>query len=155
MCKGACNITGPKNEVLREVGALARFIQSISDVAFREIKLQRGQFIFVTRICEKPGLNLIELSGILRVDKTTTTKAIQKLIEENYVRRERDDSDKRMWRLYPTSKALEMYPFIIREENWNIDACYAGFSTEEREMAYNLIRRMRENIEQGWSEKKN
>lgn len=91
-----------ENEVLREVGMLARCIQSISDITYREINLQRGQFIFLTRICESPGVNLIELSNILKVDKATTTKVVQKLMKEDYVLRERYESDKRGWHLYPS-----------------------------------------------------
>ncbi|MBP2637238.1 MAG: transcriptional regulator, MarR family [Firmicutes bacterium] len=139
-----------KSQVLREVGTVARCIQSISDITYREFKLQRGQFIFLTRICEQPGINLIELSHMLKVDKTTTTKAIQKLLEENYVQRTRDTADKRMWHLYPTDKAVSLYPYIIQEENKHIDVCFAGFSPEEQIMAHSLLQRMGENIEQSW-----
>lgn len=139
-----------KSKVLREVGTVARCIQSISDITYREFKLQRGQFIFLTRICEQPGINLIELSHRLKVDKTTTTKAIQKLLEENYVQRTRDTADKRMWHLYPTDKAISLYPYIIQEENQHIDVCFAGFSPEEQAMACSLLQRMGENIEQSW-----
>jgi len=143
-----------KNKVLREVGMLARCIQSISDIKYRDIKLQRGQFIFLTRICECPGINLIELSNLLKVDKATTTKAIQKLMEEDYVIRERNSADKRMWHLFPSSKAQEFYPYIIQQENSNIESCFAGFSSEEKDTVYHLLKRMRENIEQDWKELK-
>ena len=139
-----------KSRILREVGTVARCIQSISDIKYREINLQRGQFIFLTRVCEHPGINLIELSHVLKVDKTTTTKAIQKLLEENYVARRRSSADKRMWHLYPTQKAAEVYPYIIEEENRRLDTCLSGFSQQEKELAYNLITRMGENIEQEW-----
>lgn len=134
---------------------LARCIQSISDIKYREIRLQRGQFIFLTRICESPGINLIELSNILKVDKATTTKATQKLMEENYVLRERNSADKRMWHLFPSTSAQEIYPYIIQEENRNIESCFTGFSSEEKDIVYQLLKRMRENIEQDWKEQKN
>lgn len=134
---------------------LARCIQSISDIKYREINLQRGQFIFLTRICENPGINLIELSNMLKVDKATTTKAIQKLMKENYVLRKRNDEDKRGWHLFPSAKAQEIYSYIIQEENRNIDVCFTGLSAEERDLAYQLLKRMRENIEHDWKELKN
>lgn len=143
-----------KNETLREVGMLARCIQSISDIKFREIKLQRGQFIFLTRICENPGINLVELSDILKVDKATTTKAIQKLVDEGYVQRERSSEDKRMLHLFPSIKAQRTYSFIIEEENLNIDKCFDGFDAVEKETVQYLLKRMRENIEQEWRELK-
>lgn len=134
---------------------LARCIQSISDIKFREIKLQRGQFIFLTRICEYPGINLVDLSNILKVDKATTTKAVQKLMKENYVLRARNDTDKRGWHLFPSIKAQEVYQYIIQEENRNIEICFTGLSLEERDNIYLLLKRMRENIEQDWKELKN
>lgn len=143
-----------RNEILREVGMLARCIQSISDIKFREIRLQRGQFVFLTRICEYPGINLIELSNMLKVDKATTTKAIQKMMDEGYVLRERSNGDKRMWHLFPSAKAQEYYTYIIEEENRNIENCFIGFSPEEKEIVYHLVKRMRENIEQDWKELK-
>ena len=147
---GVIIISVLNNEILREVGALARCIHSINDMKYRKIKLQRGQFIFLTRVCENPGINLIDLSNILKVDKTTTTKAIQKLLEEGYIKREHDCTDKRMLNLYPSAKALEIYPLIISEENRCIEVCFNGFSQEERRMSDCLLRRMRENVEQEW-----
>lgn len=143
------------NEILRDVGALARSVQSISDIKFKKIKLQKGQFIFLTRICECPGINLIDLSNMLKVDKTTTTKAVQKLMEEGYIHKTKDVDDKRMCHLSPSERALEVYKYVIAEENRNITVCLAGLSIAEREQAQRLLRIMRENIESDWKELKN
>ncbi|WP_411681287.1 MarR family winged helix-turn-helix transcriptional regulator [Clostridium thailandense] len=126
----------------------------MSDIKFKEIKLQKGQFIFLTRICENQGINQIDLSNLLKVDKTTTTKATQKLIEAGYIDKKRDDVDKRIWRLYPKEKALEVYSFIIEEENRNIKICFNNFSAEEKELVNKLVKKMRENIENDWKETK-
>nr|WP_206154984.1 MarR family transcriptional regulator [Clostridium muellerianum] len=134
---------------------MSRCIHSISDLKFKEINLQKGQFTFLTRICENQGINQIDLSNLLKVDKTTTTKAIQKLIEAGYIDKERDDIDKRMWRLYPKEKALEVYTFIIEEENRNIEVCFKNFNSEEKELVSKLVKKMRENIESDWKEIKN
>lgn len=143
------------SNILREIGALSRCINSLNDVKFKEISLQKGQFIFLTRICENEGINLIDLSNLLKVDKTTTTKAIQKLIEAGYILKKRDALDKRMWRLYPEDKAKEVYSFIIEEENRSIDTCLNSFTQEEKELAKKMIVRMRENIESDWKDIKN
>ncbi|MGE5627231.1 MAG: MarR family winged helix-turn-helix transcriptional regulator [Solirubrobacterales bacterium] len=143
------------SNLLREIGALSRCINSINDVKFKEINLQKGQFTFLTRICENKGINLIDLSNLLKVDKTTTTKAIQKLIEAGYIFKKRDEADKRMWRLYPEDKAQEVYSFIIEEENRSIDTCLHDFTMEEKELVNRLIIRMRENIENDWKDIKN
>ncbi len=135
---------------------LSRCIHSISDIKFKELNLQKGQFIFLTKIFENPGINQIDLSNLLKVDKTTTTKVIQKLIDVGYISKKRDDVDKRMWRLYPQEKNLDIYTFVIQEENRNIEICFNNFTEEEKELAYQLVKKMRENIENNWKKiKKN
>lgn len=144
-----------KDCILREVGALSRCIQSISDIKFKELNLQKGQYIFLTRVCENPGINLIDLSNILKVDKTTTTKAVQKLIESGYIIKNRDNVDKRIWHLYPTDSGLKIYALVIEEENSNIQTCFSSFTANEEEEALKLLKKMRENIESHWKEIKN
>mgnify|MGYP000909592282 CR=1 FL=1 len=60
-----------------------------------------------------------------------------------------------MWRLYPKEKALDIYSFIIEEENRNIEVCLKDFSVEEKELVSRLVKKMRNNIENDWNEIKN
>jgi len=140
--------------ILRDVGTLSRSIHSICDIKFKEIKLQKGQFIYLTRICENPGINLIDLTILLKIDKTSTTKAIQKLETEGYIERKKDISDKRVIRLYPTEKGLRSYDDIINEENKNIAICLKNFSEEEKNIITELIMKMSKNIESEWKSSK-
>lgn len=139
-----------KHQFLREVGAVARCVQSLSDVKFKKFELQRGQFVFLTRICENPGIHLLELSHLLKVDKATTTKAVQKLAAEGYVRKVQNVEDKRMYQLFPTVRAEEAYPELIAEENQYLACCFEGITKEEQELVEMLLRRIRENIEAEW-----
>ena len=143
------------NPILREIGTLSRCIHTISDTKFRDLELQKGQFIFLTRVCENPGINQIDLSNLLKVDKTTTAKALQKLIDAGYIRKARDEQDKRMWRLYAESKGLDTYSQLIEEENRNISVCFAHFSEGEKETVLTLIKKMCNNIENDWNRLKN
>ena len=136
-------MTELKNELLRDIGALARCVHAISDTKFRQHFLQKGQFIFLTRICEKPGINLVDLSNILKVDKTTTSKVVQKLMNEGYIQKKREATDQRVWRLFPLIKALEIYPELIEEENRNVAACLEGFTRAEAESVLQLLQKMR------------
>lgn len=138
------------SDILREIGALSRCVQTMNDHKLREYGLQKGQFIFITRICENEGISLIDLSNLLKVDKTTTTKAVQKLMKAGFVGKEKDRDDQRIWRLYPMQKALDLYSIIIEEENKNIRVCFSDMTAGEEEAAYNLVRKMRESIEKEW-----
>ncbi|GAA0222594.1 MarR family winged helix-turn-helix transcriptional regulator [Metaclostridioides mangenotii] len=147
---GGDTITELKNKILREVGALSRTINTLNDNKYKKFNIQKGQYIFLTRICENPGINLIQLTSILKVDKTTTTKATQKLIKEDYITKKINTDDKRISMLYPTEKALEIYNVIITEENRGIDICFKDFSENEKILAYQLVKKMQENIESDW-----
>lgn len=138
------------SNILREVGTLSRAVNSINDMKYKELKLQKGQFTFLTRICENPGINLIELSNVLKVDKATTTKAIQKLIKVGYVDKKQDEFDKRGYNLTPTKKSLEVYELIIEEENRSIEICFNNLTDEEKQTANNILEKMRKNIEEEW-----
>lgn len=142
------------NKILREIGTLSRCIHSICDIKFKELRLQKGQFIYLTRICENPGINFIELTLLLKIDKTSTTKAIQKLEIEGYIERKKDVNDKRIIRLYPTEKGLKTYDDIIEQENKNLEICFKGFSENEKKIATEFIAKMSENIESDWKASK-
>jgi len=136
--------------ILREIGSIARTIVARSDVAFKAYRLQKGQFVFLTRVCENPGTNLARLSDLARVDKTTTTKAVQKLVSLGYLDTERDELDGRSQRLSPTEKGLVVYDALIKEENGLIDSCLRGFSPEEIDAVGRYAARLRENLDELW-----
>ena len=56
----------------------------------------QGQFMFLMELYTQDGKNQEDLSKILKIDKGTTARAIKRLEEEGYVRREKDDHDKRI-----------------------------------------------------------
>lgn len=140
----------PEFKVLRFVGALYRAINSKADFKYKQFNLQKGQYMFITRVCENPGINFMDLSNMLKVDKTTTTKAVKKLIDIGYLNKQQGENDKREYKLTPTNKALDVYEFIIREESKQFEISFKGFSEEEKKTATELIKRMSENIEEYW-----
>ncbi|WP_231037509.1 bifunctional helix-turn-helix transcriptional regulator/GNAT family N-acetyltransferase [Pectinatus frisingensis] len=140
---------------MREIGAISRCIQTINDSKLKQLNLERGQFVFLTRICENKGINPIDLSIMLKVDKSTTTKAIRKMEDKGLIERKQDNIDKRMWRLYPKSEALNLYSLIIGEENENISICFSDFTENEKSLACEFIKKMEKNIGQKWKNLKN
>ena len=64
-------------EILREIGAIARALDSISNIEFKELDLTKGQYLYVIRICENPGIIQEKVAELLKVDRTTASRAIQ------------------------------------------------------------------------------
>lgn len=137
-----------------EIGALSRMIQTMSDLSFKSFNLQKGQFMFITRVCENPGINHIQLTQMMYIDKGTTTKAVQKLIKLGYIEKRQDQTDSRVQRLYPTELAKEIYTKLIEREEFYIKNTFFNFSEEEQEVVTKLVKKMRSNIESVWVEER-
>ena len=143
-----------EDTILREIGALTRTIHAIIEIKYKALNLQKGQSIYLTRICENPGINMKELSQTLMVDKTTTSKVVQKLISEKLVCKTQDSQDKRTYHLFCTAKAQQVYNILIEEENRLTSQCYSDFTKDQQGIVLALIRKMRQNIENDWFELK-
>lgn len=108
--------------------------------------------MFITRICENPGINHSQLTQMMYIDKGTTTKAVQKLIKIGYIEKKQDQSDSRVQRLYPTALATEVYTKLIEREEFYIEKTFSNFSDDEQDVVTKLVKKMRSNIESVWLE---
>ena len=61
--------------ILREIGIIARALDSIANIEFRDIDLARGQYLYLVRIAENPGIIQEELSDLLKVDRSTVSRS--------------------------------------------------------------------------------
>lgn len=50
------DVRGGNMSLLREIGVIARALDSIANIEFRDIELARGQYLYLVRIKENPGL---------------------------------------------------------------------------------------------------
>lgn len=141
--------------ILREIGALTRTIHAIIEIQLKALNLQKGQSIYLTRICENPGISMKELCRLLMVDKTTTSRVVRKLIAEQLVYKEQDARDQRACHLFPTAKSKQAYETIIAEENRLTSQCYSGMNTNQQKTLLKLVRKMRQNIDEDWYKLKN
>ena len=99
-------------EILREIGMIARALDSISNIEFKEYELTKGQYLYLVRICENPGIIQEKLSEMIKVDRTTAARAIKKLELNGFIEKKEDESNKKIKKLFPTEKGKNVYPFI-------------------------------------------
>jgi DNA-binding MarR family transcriptional regulator len=137
-------------QILREIGMIARCFETISNVEFKEFELAKGQYLYLVRICENPGIISNKVSEMLKVDRTTTARAINKLEKSGFIEIRKDDVNKRILRIYPTEKGRTTYEFLKEEECYSDFISLQGFSEEEKDILSKLIVRMRENIQCDW-----
>ncbi|WP_138420915.1 MarR family winged helix-turn-helix transcriptional regulator [Aquibacillus sediminis] len=139
-----------KVEILREIGMIARALDSISNIEFKEYDLTKGQYLYIVRICENQGIIQEKLAEMIKVDRTTAARAIKKLEVNGFIVRKEDKYNKKIKKLFPTEKGKNVYPLIKRENDYSNTVALEGFSESEEETIFNLLQRVRKNIEKDW-----
>lgn len=87
---------------------------------FAKINISTGEYMYILRVCENEGVSQDQLSKLVEFNKSTTAKVLAKLEKDCYVTRVQDQQDKRVYKVYPTESAKEVYPKILNIINdWN------------------------------------
>ncbi|KHE71791.1 MarR family transcriptional regulator, partial [Halobacillus sp. BBL2006] len=83
-------------EILREIGMIARALDSISNIEFKEYDLTRGQYLYLVRICESPGIIQEKVAEMIKVDRTTAARSIKKLEMNGFIEKKEDEHNKKI-----------------------------------------------------------
>nr|MDF9463106.1 MarR family transcriptional regulator [Lactobacillus amylovorus] len=104
-----------KEGILRQISTIARALDSIANIEFKEMQLNRGQYLYLVRIKENPGIISDHLAGMLNVDRTTTARSIKKLEDNGLIERKNDQQNKKIKHLFVTKKGDELAEKIEKE----------------------------------------
>lgn len=137
-------------EILREMGMIARALDSISNIEFKEFDLTKGQYLYLVRICENPGIIQEKVAEMIKVDRTTAARAIKKLEMNGFIEKKEDQQNKKIKKLFPTEKGKQVYPYIKRENDYSNKVALEGFSEKEVETLFHHLQRVRKNVEKDW-----
>lgn len=118
-------------DIIRTIGAVTRTIQIDSNNHFKELGLNNNLFIYIIRVCEKPGMFLGELADNVQIDRTTAFRTIKKLATLGYFELKKDAVNQKIKRVYPTEKTMDIYPQLHEYEQKQSDFLLSNLSTEE------------------------
>ncbi|ASZ08285.1 MULTISPECIES: MarR family winged helix-turn-helix transcriptional regulator [Enterococcus] len=138
------------SEILREIGIISRSLSYISNVEFKELELNKEQYLYLTRIYENPGIINDAVAELVKQDRTTVSKSVQKLVNAGLVRKEIDAENKKIRRLYATEKAEAFYDYLKREEAYSEKAALLDLSANERETLLKLLKKVSKNVDEEW-----
>jgi DNA-binding MarR family transcriptional regulator len=108
----------------------------------------RGQIGFLMSLYNCDGVSQEDMAKKLRIDKSTAARAVKKLINEDYIIKERDLSDKRKYKVFLTEKAKKIKPKIIRIVSEWSDALLSDFTDEERKILIKFLKKIIKNVDQ-------
>lgn len=133
---------------------IARALDSIANIEFKEYDLTRGQYLYLVRIYENPGIIQEKLAEMIKVDRTTAARAIKKLETNGFIEKQSDKENKKIKKLFPTEKGKEIAPYIIKENNYSNEVALQGLSQEEVATLASLLEKARKNVEIDWEQVK-
>ncbi len=98
---------------------LYRLSQAYISAELKEDAIGSGQYPFLLILYQQDGIPQEELSCQLSIDKGTTARAVSKLEAAGYVQRKNDPDDRRLNRVYLTTKGREIKPKLYEAlEKW-------------------------------------
>lgn len=137
-------------DILRNIGIISRALDSISNIEFKELNLNKGQFVYLVRICENPGIIQEQLVEMLKIDRATASRAIKNLEKHDFIIKKNEENNRKNKLLFPTEKGLEIYPFIIRENEHSNSVALKGFDKAEIAKLAKDLERVKNNISDDW-----
>ena len=138
------------HQIGRELATIYRCTLYIRDTQFRSLGLTKGQHHILSRVIENPGIDQSSIAQQARIDKSTAGKAIEKLISSGYLIRTKDESDGRMWRIYPTEKLIETYPIIYSSLISTFEFCTSEFTPDELVVFHSALIKYRKKTDALW-----
>ncbi|AKB79740.1 Transcriptional regulator, MarR family [Methanosarcina horonobensis HB-1 = JCM 15518] len=135
-----------KEFIGKAISYLYRYEQIFIGKKIEPYGIGSGQFPFLMRLYREDGINQESLSDYLKIDKGTTARAIQKLVDEGYVFRQRDEKDRRSYRVFLTEKGKKLEPDMKRIASEWEDILFSGFDDSQRKNITNSLGIMFENV---------
>ena len=107
--------------------------------------LSSAQVPIVLMTCSKPGVPQSEIGKLLALEKSVVAKSVGKLMNTGYLIRKQDEADKRAFNLYPTEKALSVYPTLVEHGKTCISLLTENLTDEEKETLSILLEKLVQN----------
>ena len=129
---------------MRCISRTARCSQLYRSERLAEVGLNGGQYVYISNVCRNPGISQEQMSRQILINKSNVARQLASLEQNGFVHREPDAKDRRVMRVYPTERAMEVYPYIQQVlADWR-HYLTEDFTDEEREQLDSLLERVLE-----------
>ena len=106
----------------------------------RPYHLTNLQHLVLEGLWYEQGVTAAELGKLLVLDKATLSGVLERLLDSQWIRKERDPGDGRVFRIYTTKKADDNKKTLIDLRVKANEEMLAGFSQEEQVLFKRLLR---------------
>lgn len=104
------------------------------------------QYVVISKLAEEEGISQKQLAQKLDKDVNTVKAILDKLMQHNYVLRQRNQDDKRAFALYLTESAREKLPCLRKVDEDCMQIVYGSQQEEQLNKLASELRQLRKNI---------
>lgn len=137
-------------EILKPIGVIARALDSIVNVEFKKFDLTKGQYLYLVRVGENPGIIQEHVAEMIKVDRTTAARSVQKLETKGLITRLPDEKNKKIKRLYLSDQGKKVFPIIERENVYSNQIALESLSEDQATELERLLKIVSQNIDKNW-----
>ncbi|SNT52561.1 transcriptional regulator, MarR family [Bacillus sp. OK838] len=112
------------DRIIEEIKVVARCLDTLSNIVYKDFQLSRGQYLYLIQICEHPGMIQEKIAEMIKVDRTTAARAIKKLEINEFIKKVGDKENRKIKKLFPTEKGKELYKLIEKKRNTSMHQLY-------------------------------
>jgi DNA-binding MarR family transcriptional regulator len=106
----------------------------------RPYNLTNLQHLVLEGLWIEEGVTAADLSKLLVMDKATLSGVLDRMIDSQWIRKENDPDDGRVFRLFTTAKAEELKEELIELRITANEEMLSGFSHEEQILFKRLLK---------------
>lgn len=106
----------------------------------KPLGLTAVQALVLEALMEEDGLTAGDIGKRLVLDNATVSGVLDRMADSQWIIKQTDSIDKRVLRVYMSSKAEKMQSILVNERNAANDEIMAGFTMEERVVLKRLLK---------------
>lgn len=144
-----------RKDILRQIGSISRALDSIANIEFKDLELSRGQYLYLTRIFEHPGIISDRLATLLNVDRTTTARGVRRLEQAGLILKKDDKDNKKIKHLFVTDTGKKLAEEIEKENDYSNNLITKGLSKSDQAKLQKYLSIIEKNTSENWSFVKN
>ena len=129
----------------KEISIISRKFDIYLQRELNKINISKSEYIFIINTENEGGSSQQAICDDFEIDKAVGARAIASLIKKGLLKREKNDQDKRSYRIYLTDKGLAIKPqidaILLR---WTM-VLSQDIETEDIEKIFALLKKMKKN----------
>ena len=112
---------------------------------FDDLDFQKGQMFILHVLSDKEGISQQDIKNYFMLDKGGVAKSVKTLVEKGYIKRIRNENDKRAYKLYLTEEGKKLKAFVKKTvAEWN-NIVEIGINDNDKKALREILAKMEEN----------